>query len=197
MTKYEFLMLASPGITGDETSGLEQNFERLLKQFKGSFVSFDRWGKCRLAYQVKNQDYGVYYMARFEMSAPQEFLKEMKLLLDVKYNALIIRTATVKIDPKKTYSDFRPESVEDIPTRNVDQFLRENKMEGLITKPKQEVTKTETAPATEAPVKETTSTPESLKSLDATTKEVVVEKKESASDEAKSKNDSNDEGASA
>lgn len=186
MTKYEFLMLANPGITGDETSGLEQNFERLLKQFKGSFVSFDRWGKCRLAYQVKNQDYGVYYMARFEMNAPQEFLKEMKLLLDVKYNALIVRTATVKIDSKKSYSDFRPESVEDIPTRNVDQFLRENKMEGLITKPKQEVAKAETA-----------STPESSKALDTTAKEVVVKKKESASDEAKSKSDSNDEGASA
>lgn len=184
MTKYEYLMLANPGITGDETSSLEQNFERLLKQFKGSLVSFDRWGKCRLAYPVKRQDYGVYYMVRFEMDAPQEFLKEIKLLLDVKYNALIVRSSTVKIDAKKSYTDFRPESVEDIPTRNVDQFLRENKMEGLI--------KSKEATAATAPVKEATSTPEPLKTSD-TTKEVVVEKKE----EKASETTSTDEGASA
>lgn len=186
MTKYEYLMLANPGITGDETGGLEKNFERLVKQFKGSLVSFDRWGKCRLAYPVKRHDYGVYYMARFEMDAPQEFLKEIKLLLDVKYNDLIIRTATVKIAPKKSYTDFRPESVEDLPTRNVDQFLRENKMEGLI-KPQKEATTAE-----ESSVAEAAPTAEPLKALDATEKEVVAEKKEETTPETAS----TDEGAS-
>lgn len=171
MTKYEFLMLANSGITGDETAGLEQNFERLIKQFKGSLVSFDRWGKCRLAYPVKHQDYGVYYMARFEMDSPQDFLKEIKLLLDVKYHSLIMRAATVKIDARKTYTDFRPESVEDIPTRNVDQFLRENKMEGLISKD----AKVETAPVKEA-----------AKTLEVAPKEAVVEKKEEAAAETNS-----------
>lgn len=181
MTKYEYLMLANPGITGDETSGLEKNFERLVKQFKGTLVSFDRWGKCRLAYPVKHQDYGVYYMARFEMDEPQEFLKEIKLLLDVKYNDLVMRTATVRIAPKKSYTDFRPESVEDIPTRNVDQFLRENKMEGLI--------KDAPAGEEEVIVKETVS---DTQPLDASAKEVVVEETEEVSAAA---NDSNEEGA--
>ncbi|MFT6765476.1 MAG: small subunit ribosomal protein S6 [Alteromonas naphthalenivorans] len=179
MTKYEYLMLANPGITGDETSGLEQNFEKLVKQFKGSLVSFDRWGKCRLAYPVKHRDYGVYYMVRFEMDSPQDFLKEIKLLLDVKYNDLIIRAATVKIDARKNYTDFRPESVEDIPTRNVDQFLRENKMEGLIGKD------------AKAPAKEAVA---DVKPVEATAKETVVEE---VKKEASSKADSKDEGASA
>lgn len=132
MTKYEFLMLANPGITGDEVSNLEKHVEGLLKQFQGSLVSFDRWGKCRLAYPIKNQDYGIYYLVRFEMAQPQEFLKEMRLLLDVKYHDLIVRTAVMKVD--KQYANFRPDSVEELPTRNVDQFLRDNKMEGLIGK---------------------------------------------------------------
>lgn len=177
MTKYEYLMLANPGITGDEASGLEKNFERLVKQFKGSLVSFDRWGKCRLAYPIKHQDYGVYYMARFEMDAPQEFLKEIKLLLDVKYNDLIMRTSTVKIGPKKSYTNFRPESVEDIPTRNVDQFLRDNKMEGLIGKQQEAVSLEE--------AQKTGSSLESLTSFDASEEDVEFE------------DDSIDEGASA
>jgi len=82
-------------------------------------------------------------MARFEMDTPKEFLKELKLLLDVKYNALVMRATAIKIAEKKNYTDFRPESVEDIPTRNVDQFLRENKMGGLIGKPREESRKSE------------------------------------------------------
>ncbi len=193
MTKYEYLMLANPGITGDETSGLEQNFEKLVKQFKGNLVSFDRWGKCRLAYPVKHQDYGVYYMVRFEMDAPQEFLKEIKLLLDVKYNDLIMRTATVKIEENESYSDYRPESVEDLPTRNVDQFLRENKMEGLIGKAEKEEKKAEVEAADKAAVTEavkeasaaSTATPEAAKTS------------EMNATEGKSEDNSNDEGASA
>jgi small subunit ribosomal protein S6 len=167
MTKYEYLMLATPGITGDEASGLEKQFQDLLKKFEGNFVSFDRWGKCRLAYPVKHHDYGVYYMARFEMTQPQEFLKELKLVLDVRYNDLVMRTATVKV-ATQAFSDFRPDAVEDIPTRNVDQFLRENKMEGLINKketpssqeektaaPQESVAKTETTK--EASTSESTS----------------------------------------
>lgn len=161
MTKYEFLMLTTPGITGDEMGGLEKQFEKLLKQFKGSFVSFDRWGKCRLAYPVKHHDYGVYYLARFEMDQPQEFLKEIKLLLDVKYNDLVMRTVTVKIG-SKAFTSFRPDAVEDMPTRNVDQFLRDNKMEGLIGKKeaasdapaKEEVAAKPADSAQEAPAKE-------------------------------------------
>jgi ribosomal protein S6 len=193
MTKYEFLMLTTPGITGDEMGGLEKKFEDLLKQFKGTLVSFDRWGKCRLAYAVKHHDYGIYYMARFEMSEPQMFFKEIKLLLDVKYHELVMRTSTVKIDPKKTFTDFRPDAVEDLPTRNVDQFLRDNKMEGLITKPAKDA-----APKEATPVKEEAK-PE-IKPLETVAQETSSEKKESDSTkEAKpaTEDTSTDEGASA
>lgn len=193
MTKYEFLMLTTPGITGDEMGGLERKFEELLKKFKGTLVSFDRWGKCRLAYPVKHHDYGVYYMARFEIDQSQTFFKEIKLLLDVKYNELVMRTTSVKIDAKKTFTDFRPEAVEDLPTRNVDQFLRDNKMEGLITKPgKDEASKEATPKEVAAPAVAP------LESLDVAAKdEVVSEVKEADSAKPATDDTSNDEGASA
>lgn len=132
MHKYEFLILSTPSITGDEMNSLEKKFEDLLKQFKGSLVSFDRWGKCRLAYPVKHHDYGVYYLARFEIQDAQEFFKEIKLLINVKYTDLVLRTLSVRIADSKNFTNFRPTTVEDTPTRNVDQFLKENKMEGLV-----------------------------------------------------------------
>lgn len=136
MTKYEILMLAIPGITEDEMTNFEKQYEKLVKESKGNVISFEKWGKCRLAYPIKKNDYGVYYLTRFEMENPQAFFKEIKLLLDVKYHELIMRTVTAKLDPKASLEYQRPDTVESIQTRNVDEFLRENKMEGLL--PRQE-----------------------------------------------------------
>ena len=83
---------------------------------------FDRWGKCRLAYPVKHHDYGVYYLACFEIQDAQEFFKEIKLLINVKYTDLVLRTLSVRIADSQNFTNFRPTTVEDTPTRNVDQF---------------------------------------------------------------------------
>ncbi len=132
MTKYEILMLAIPGITEDEMANFEKNYEKLVKENNGNVISFEKWGKCRLAYPVKNHDYGIYYLTRFEMDKPQVFFKEIKLLLDVKYHEVIMRSVVNKLDPKQSLDYQRPDTVETIQTRNVDEFLRENKMEGLL-----------------------------------------------------------------
>lgn len=136
MTKYEILMLTIPGITEDEMTSFEKHYEKLVKEGKGTVISFEKWGKCRLAYPIKNNEYGVYYLTRFEMDNPQTFFKEIKLLMDVKYHDLIMRSVTVKLAPKQSLEYHRPDTVESIQTRNVDDFLRENKMEGLL--PRQE-----------------------------------------------------------
>ena len=142
MTKYEILMLAIPGITADEMTNFEKQYEKLVKDSNGTVISFEKWGKCRLAYPVKNNEYGVYYLTRFEMQNPQTFFKEIKLLLDVKYHDIIMRSVTNKLDPKQSLEYQRPDTVESIQTRNVDEFLRENKMEGLL--PRQEGKRRET-----------------------------------------------------
>ena len=59
-------MLTVPEITADETKSIEQQFDRVVADKKGTMVSFERWGKYRLAYPVKKNDYGVYFLARFE-----------------------------------------------------------------------------------------------------------------------------------
>ena len=133
MTRYEMLLLTIPGITEDEMATFEKHYEKLVKESKGSVISFEKWGKCRLAYPVNKHDYGIYFLTRFEMEAPQVFFKEMKLALDVKYHELIMRHTTVKLDPKQSLTYERPDTVESIQTRNVDQFLKDNKMEGLLS----------------------------------------------------------------
>lgn len=132
MNRYETLLLVVPGITGDESNLLERNFEKLLQESKGAVVSFEKWGKCRLAYPVRHNEYGVYFLVRFELDPASDFFNTVDTMFTIKYSDVIMRSSTVKIEKGKRYGDFRPDTVEEMPTRDVNDFLRDNKMQGLI-----------------------------------------------------------------
>ena len=155
MSRYEILMLAVPEITEDEVGIIEKGLDSAIKKEKGETISFEKWGRCRLAYPVKHNDYGIYFLTRFEAESKSAVFAEIKSLFTIKFNDTIMRHTVCVVDPKKGLEYRRPESVDEIPTRDVDSFLRENKMEGLISKKSDDK-----APVKEvAPVQETTEAP--------------------------------------
>jgi small subunit ribosomal protein S6 len=131
LARYESLLLTVPEITADEAKSLESQIDRIVKGQKGNVISFERWGKYRLAYPVRNNEYGVYFLARFE--SPAEAVEEIKSLFAVKLHDLVMRNMAIHLDPKASLVYQRPQSLEDAPTtRDVNTFLKENKMEGLM-----------------------------------------------------------------
>jgi len=136
MVRYETLLLAVPEITKDEASSLEKQVDQLIKKAKGSMISFERWGKYRLAYPVRRNEYGVYFLSRFEVENEQskELLHDLNALFSFKKVDLVMRSMTTVLESNQPLTYIKPESLEDIPARDVDSFLRENKMEGLISK---------------------------------------------------------------
>ena len=131
LARYETLLLTVPEITADEAKSLESQVDRIVKDSKGSIVSFEKWGKYRLSYPIRKNDYGVYFLARYE--APGPVVEEIRNLLAVKLHELIMRQMTVQLDPKLPLTYQRPPSLEDAPSRDVNTFLKENKMEGLMS----------------------------------------------------------------
>jgi small subunit ribosomal protein S6 len=132
--RYETLMLAVPEITKDEASALEKTIDKLIKDTKGSLISFERWGKYRLCYPVRKNEYGVYFLTRYETDKANadSLVKAISDLFKLKYHEIVMREMTSRLlGTDLTY--VKPDSLEDIPTRDVDSFLRENKMEGLIS----------------------------------------------------------------
>jgi small subunit ribosomal protein S6 len=135
MLRYEILMLSVPEITQDEVKQLENRLEKLVEQYKGSLLSFERWGKYRLAYPVKKNDYGVYFLLRFEIKQdPTALLNEIKTIFAVKLNDIIMRHLVSRLDADASLAYQRPQSLEDAPAKDVDTFLREHKVEGLTSK---------------------------------------------------------------
>lgn len=136
MVRYETLMLAIPEITKDEMSSLETQVSQVIKKSKGSLISFERWGKYRLAYPIRKNDYGVYFLTRFEVNSAeaQALVKDIDELFAFKKADVIMRSMTTYLEPNQSLAYQKPESLEDSPSRDVDSFLRENKMEGLLSR---------------------------------------------------------------
>lgn len=136
MLRYETLLLAVPEITKDETSSLEKQIDQAIKKAKGSMISFERWGKYRLAYPIRKNEYGVYFLARFEVDKAQggELLHDLNALFSFKKADVIMRSMMTHLELDQSLAYQKPDSLEDSPARDVDSFLRENKMEGLISK---------------------------------------------------------------
>jgi ribosomal protein S6 len=135
MLRYEVLILTSPDITSDETSKLEGEVSKLIRKNKGELISFERWGKLLLAYPIKNNDYGVYFLGRFDVEDKQcrELIEEFRALFTVKLPDVVMRFLPTRLDRDVSLDYQRPDSLEDTPSRDVDTFLRENKMEGLLS----------------------------------------------------------------
>lgn len=127
MLRYEILILVTPDVTQDETASIEKYLAGLIKNAKADLISYERWGKYRLAYPVRKKEYGVYYLLRFAVNQEQKqaLIKDMQEALRVKFNDLVMRFMVHEIRPGQSLEYTRPRSLEEMP-QDVDNLLKEN-----------------------------------------------------------------------
>ena len=152
MNRYEVLMLTIPEITKDEVSSIESQVDRLVGESQGNLISFERWGKYRLAYPVKKNDYGVYFLTRFEVEKPAKLLEELKSLFTIKFNEQVMRFMSTRLDEKASLEYERPLSLEETPKRRVGSLF-EGKGKSLLstTRSSRQETREAAPQATEKP----------------------------------------------
>ena len=132
MVKYEVLVLSRPEITETEASNIETQLSSTISKAKGKILSWERWGKYHLAYSVKGNEYGVYYLTRFEIPPTEKdaVIKEIKSLMDIKFNDIVMRYLISHLEANEL--EYKKPTALDESHKGVDEFLKENKMEGLI-----------------------------------------------------------------
>ncbi len=146
MQRYEVLVLTVPEITKDELKQMESQLDRLIANAKGATLSFERWGKFKLTYPIRRNEYGVYCLMRFE--APSALVNDMREFFAVQLHDIAMRYIIARVEGD-SLAYQRPKSLEDSSTsRDVDTFLRENQMGGLLSS----VDKQEDKPAVAEPV---------------------------------------------
>jgi small subunit ribosomal protein S6 len=130
--RYEVLVLVTPEITRDEERSLEKELAELVSNAEGDVVSYDRWGKFLLAYPVKKHEYGIYILMRFNVAAEKtsELLQNVEHAFNVRYNAIVMRHMFDRLEADTSHSYKRPDSLEEGSAKDVNTFLKENKMSG-------------------------------------------------------------------
>lgn len=125
LRQYEALLLTVPEITGDEVKHLETTLDKTIKTGTGSTISFERWGKYKLAYDINKNEYGIFFLMRFEVPQGSTLVEDMKTLLKVKLNNVVMRDMISVLNPKHPLTYQRPRSLEEAPAREADGFSKD------------------------------------------------------------------------
>ena len=133
LSRYELLMLATPEITQDETKELEKQLTNLIKNRNGSVISFDRWGKYRLAYPVKKSEYGVYFLIRFDVQNVENLNQEIHSLIRVRFDNIIVREVLTVLEEQSSLDYKRPRSLEEAPSAEEVALTKGRRSEGFMS----------------------------------------------------------------
>jgi len=104
MKEYELIVLIHPDLEVDIEAPLVK-VRKLIESVGGSITNENNWGKKRLAYRIKNQDYAVYVY--FDMSLPSDALIKISNTLNISDDILRYLLVTVDIENRKALEEAK------------------------------------------------------------------------------------------
>ncbi|MGA1842935.1 MAG: 30S ribosomal protein S6 [bacterium] len=114
MRRYELLVILNAEISEEDLEKVVDRITQVIKKEGGEVSGVDKWGKRRLAYEIKKTKKGFYLLVQFAGEA--RLLKEIER--NLRFMEGIIRYMTValseKVDPSlsRSYSaENREEAV--------------------------------------------------------------------------------------
>ncbi len=92
MRIYETAFLIAPNLSEEDTEKLIQQMADVIPAKKGKLIHIDKWGKRKLAYQIKKFEvaFYVFFLYKGEADIPSELERRFK------QNEAVIRYLTVK-----------------------------------------------------------------------------------------------------
>lgn len=92
MRIYETAFLIAPNLSEEDTEKLIQQMADVIPAKKGKMIHIDKWGKRKLAYQIKKFEvaFYVFFLYKGEADIPSELERRFK------QNEAVIRYLTVK-----------------------------------------------------------------------------------------------------
>ncbi len=93
---YECMLLLDPNkVSGDIPTAAKQ-LHTILERHQAEVLASRQWDERRLAYPIKGHKKGLYYLTYFRV----EGKKLVEIERDFALSELILRTLTLKVDPK-------------------------------------------------------------------------------------------------
>ena len=94
MIGYETVFITHPDLEEADLKKSLKKFKDIIKKGKGKLIHEYLWGRRRLAYQIANQNHGVYHV--WYIQATGAILDELQT--QFRYSDEVLRFQTVKVD---------------------------------------------------------------------------------------------------
>ena len=94
MNKYEIMFIVKTTMESDAASKLANTYKTLITDEKGEVTNFKDMGQRKLAYAIKKQNTGFYYVINF--NATSETVKELDRRLGLDEN--ILKHLIIRLD---------------------------------------------------------------------------------------------------
>jgi len=91
LRKYETIIVIDSLLKSEEIDAIISKYERFISANGGHIESIERWGKKRLAYEIKKRQYGYYILIRFD--GPPTMIKPLER--EYRLNESLLRYKTL------------------------------------------------------------------------------------------------------
>ena len=94
MNKYELMFIVKTTMESDAANKIANNYKKVITDGKGEVTNFKDMGQRKLAYAIKKQNTGFYYVFNFNGTA--ETVKELDRRLGLDEN--VLRHLIIRLD---------------------------------------------------------------------------------------------------
>ena len=67
MTTYELVLIFDPNVESEQVENDLRKISELITSSGGMFRRWERWGKRRLAYEIRHRQYGQYVLTVYDL----------------------------------------------------------------------------------------------------------------------------------
>jgi small subunit ribosomal protein S6 len=105
LRRYETVIIVPVDLQDDDISGLAERYRAIIANHKGLVMKVEKWGKRKLAYEIKKQNKGFYMLIDFAGESAVVNELERNLKIDDK----ILKFMTVKKNDHVLMEDLEKE----------------------------------------------------------------------------------------
>jgi len=103
MRKYELMLAINPQFEEEELTSLIEKVKKIISKEKGEVTDINKWGKRKLAYEIKDFTEAIYVVMKFNIDelSISEFERVLKLEEKIIRYLLILQKEEKPVKTKK------------------------------------------------------------------------------------------------
>jgi len=103
MRKYELMLAINPQLEEEELTSLIEKVKKIISKEKGEVTNINKWGKRKLAYEIKDFTEAIYVVMKFNIDelSISEFERVLKLEEKIIRYLLILQKEEKPVKAKK------------------------------------------------------------------------------------------------